>query len=141
MTSQSLKVILLRHINAAFPVPDVKDALDKGWVHKRRAPADGPWVIISFRSPIVVELKDIASGRKQIVHIDRIVPCLHQETEFDAPADAAGQLSQSPAQSPSTTQERRRVPFLIEHQTSSASQDVDSQSRSGRVIRRPMRYR
>ena len=32
----------------------------------------GPLIITSFRSPILVELKDITSGRKQIVHIDRI---------------------------------------------------------------------
>jgi len=61
-------------IKDAFPVPDVKDALDNGpvqtremgpsihnprFVHKRRVPADdtSPWTITTFRSPIVVELK------------------------------------------------------------------------------------
>jgi len=97
----------------------------------------GPWVIISFRSSIVVELNDIASGRKQIVHIDRIIPCLYQETENDA--DVGEQSSQSPTQTLLNTQ--YTPPFLIEHRTSSDSLDVDSQSRYGRTIRRPMRYR
>ena len=99
----------------------------------------GPCVITAFRSPIVVELKEITSGRKQIVHIDKIVPCLHQETDTDAPTNAGGQSSQSPSHSLSNTQ--YTPPFLIEHQTNLDLQDADSQSRSGRAIRRPMRYR
>jgi len=99
----------------------------------------GPWVITLFRSPIVVELKEVTSDRKQIVHIDRIVPCLHQETETGASADAGQRSSQSPIQTLSNTQ--YTPPFLVEHQTGSDLQDVDSQSRYGRTIRRPMRYR
>ena len=98
----------------------------------------GLWVITSFRSPIVVELKDIASGRKQIVHVDRIVPCLHQETETDTPVTVVERSFQSPSQTLSNNQPSS---YLTEHQTTSDSQDVDSQSRYGRTIRRPMRYR
>jgi len=97
----------------------------------------GPWAITSFRSPIVVELKDIASGRKQIVHVDRIVPCLDQETETET--EVVEQVPQSPIQSLPNTQPTPS--YLAEHQTSTESQDVDSQSIYGRVIRRPMRYR
>jgi len=97
----------------------------------------GPWTITTFRSPIVVELKDIASGRKQIVHVDRIVPCLDQETETEI--EVVEQVSQSPIQAVPNTQPTPS--YLAEHQTSTESQDVDSQSSYGRVIRRPMRYR
>jgi len=97
----------------------------------------GPWMITTFRSPIVVELKDIASSRKQIVHVDRIVPCLDQETETEI--EVVEQTSQSPIQSVPNTQPTPS--YLAEHQTSTESQDVDSQSSYGRVIRRPMRYR
>ena len=97
----------------------------------------GPWTITTFRSPIVVELKDIASGRKHIVHVDRIVPCLNQETETEV--EVVEQLSRSPIQAEPNTQPTPS--YLAEHQTSTESQDVDSQSSYGRVIRRPMRYR
>jgi len=97
----------------------------------------GPWTITTFRSPIVVELKDIASGRKQIVHVDRIVPRLDQETENEI--EVVEQMSQSPIQAELNTQPTSS--YLAEHQTSTESQDVDSQSSYGRVIRRPMRYR
>ena len=97
----------------------------------------GPWTIMTFRSPIVVELKDTASGRKQIVHVDRIVPCLNQETVTETKAEE--QMPQSPIQAVADTQSHPS--YLAEHQTSSESQDVDSQSSYGRIIRRPMRYR
>ena len=97
----------------------------------------GPWAITSFRSPIVVQLRDINSGRKQIVHVDRIVPCLNQETEIGV--DVVEQTSQSPTQTLADTQPTPS--YLAEHQTSTDSQDVDSQSSYGRTIRRPMRYR
>jgi len=97
----------------------------------------GPWAITSFRSPIVVELRDINSGRKQIVHVDRIVPCLNQETEIDV--EVVEQTSQKLTQ---TLEDTQPTPsYLAEHQTSTDSQDVDSQSSYGRTIRRPMRYR
>jgi len=97
----------------------------------------GPWAITSFRSPIVVELKDINCGRKQIVHVDRIVPSLNQETETEV--EVVEQMSQSPIQAIADTQPTPS--YLAEHQTSTESQDVDSQSSYGRIIRRPMRYR
>jgi len=97
----------------------------------------GPWTIITFRSPIVVELKDIASGRKQIVHVDRIVPCLNQETVTDT--EVVEQMSSSTIQAVADTQPTPS--YLAERQTSTESQDVDSESSYGRIIRRPMRYR
>ena len=149
-------------IKDAFPVPDMKKHL-RQWsrpytddgpvhtremvpsrlvpepVHKRQAPADvtGPWTITSFRSPIVVQLKDIASGRKQIVHVDRIVPCLDQETETEV--EVVEQMPQSPI--PIVPNTQPTPSYLAEHQTSTESQNVDSQSSYGLVIRRPMRYR
>jgi len=86
---------------------------------------------------LVVELKDTASGRKQIVHVDRIVPCQNQETITETEAEE--QMPQSPIQAIADTQSHPS--YLTEHQTSSESQDVDSQSSYGRIIRRPMRYR
>jgi len=86
----------------------------------------GPWTIITFRSPIVVELKDTASGRKQIVHVDRIVPCLNQETVTETEVE---QMSPLPIQAVVDTQSHPS--YLTEHQTSSGSQDVDPQSSYG----------
>jgi len=83
----------------------------------------GPWAITSFRSPIV--------------HVDRIVPCLNQDTETDV--EVVEQMSQSPTQTIGDTQPTPS--YLAEHQTSTDSQDVDSDSSYGRIIRRPMRYR
>jgi len=94
-------------------------------------------MIITFRSPIVVELKDIVSGRKQIVHVDRIVPCLNQETVTDT--EVVEQMPPSPIQA--VVDYQPTPSYLTEHQTSTESQDVDSQSSYGRIIRRPMRYR
>jgi len=71
------------------------------------------------------------------VHVDRIVPCLNQELETDV--DVEEQLSQSPTQTVADTQPTPS--YLAEHQASTESQDVDSQSSYGRIIRRPMRYR
>jgi len=96
----------------------------------------GPWTIITFRSPIVVELKDTAPGRKQIVHVDRIVPCINQEAETETEVE---QMSPSLIQAVADTQSHPS--YLTEHQASSELQDVDSQSSYGRIIRRPMRYR
>ena len=79
---------------------------------------------MTFRSPIVVELKDTASGRKQTVHVDRIVPWLNQEAETETEVE---QMSQSPIQAIVDTQSHPS--YLTEHQTSSESQDVDSQLR------------
>jgi len=121
-------------IKDAFPVPDVKDALDKGpvhtrikdpsrlvprFVHKRRVSADDtiPWMITTFRSPIVVELKDLASGRKQIVHVDRIVPCLDQETETEV--EVVEQMTQSPL--PIVPNTQPTPSYLAEHQASTES--------------------
>ena len=104
---------------------------------KAYASMDGPWTIITFRSPIVVELKDNASSRKQVVHVDRIVPCLNQEIVTDP--ETVEQMSSSPIQAVADTQPTPS--YLTEHQTSTESQDVDLQSIYGRIIRRPMRYR
>jgi len=73
---------------------------------------------------------------RRIVHVNRIVPCLNQETETDV--DVEEQLSQSPSQTLADTQPTPS--FLADHQTSTDSQDVDSQSSYGRTIRRPMQY-
>jgi len=80
----------------------------------------GPWTITTFRSPIVVELKDNVSGRKQIVHVNRIVPCLNQETETET--EVVEQIHQ-PIQAVADTQSHPS--YLTEHQTSTESQDVD----------------
>ena len=35
----------------------------------------GPWKIIKFHSPLVVEIQELNKCRKQTVHIDRLTPC------------------------------------------------------------------
>jgi len=80
----------------------------------------GPWTITTFRSPIVVKLNNNVSGRKQIVHVNRIVPCLNQETETET--EVVKQIHQ-PIQAVADTQSHPS--YLTEHQTSTESQDVD----------------
>jgi len=70
------------------------------------------------------------------VHVDRIVPCLNQETETEV--EVVEQMSQSLSQTVADTQPTPS--YLAEQQTSTESQDVDSQSSYGRIIWRPMRY-
>ena len=58
---------------------------------------------------------------------------------METDADVAERATQLPTQSLSQTQPTPS--YLTEHQTTSYSQDIDSQSSHGRTIRRPMRYR
>ena len=36
----------------------------------------GPWHIEKFKTPLVVELKHTSKHTKQVVHVDRLLPCL-----------------------------------------------------------------
>ena len=36
----------------------------------------GPWKIVLFKSPVVVELHHVSNGAIQVVHVDRLLPCV-----------------------------------------------------------------
>jgi len=36
----------------------------------------GPWKIVLFKSPVVVELCHVSNGAIQVVHVDRLLPCV-----------------------------------------------------------------
>jgi len=36
----------------------------------------GPWKIVLFKSPVVVELNHVSNGAIQVVHVDRLLPCV-----------------------------------------------------------------
>jgi len=36
----------------------------------------GPWKIMLFKSPVVVELRHVSNGATQVVHVDRLLPCV-----------------------------------------------------------------
>jgi len=66
--------------------------------HKLTQPWSGPWVIISFRSPIVADIQHETTGKKQTVHIDRLHTCTARVTTADAPSrTSAGTASGTPA--------------------------------------------
>jgi len=36
----------------------------------------GPWKIVLFKSPVVIELHHVSNGVIQVVHVDRLLPCV-----------------------------------------------------------------
>jgi len=36
----------------------------------------GPWKIVLFKSPVVVELRHVSNRATQVVHVDRLLPCV-----------------------------------------------------------------
>lgn len=108
----------------------------------------GPWRILRFDSPLVVQVQHTVSRKKQTVHVDRLMPCRASETiseedpstshsqpteHQDTTAtleDSTAETSQSQSQSfPQPQKSSRSQPF-------SQSQST----RSRREIRRPVRY-
>ena len=91
----------------------------------------GPWEILSFLSPLVVQIRCTTTQKRQTVHVDRLVPCVSE----------LNTVVPSVEQSVSTVQP--------EHQTDTAPTDTSADSspltslsisRSGRRISKPARY-
>jgi len=55
----------------------------------------GPWKIVLFKSPVVVELRHVSNGAMQVVHVDRLLPCVSLPAigdETDNESDTDNQL-------------------------------------------------
>jgi len=116
----------------------------------------GPWKIVLFKSPVVVELRHVSNGATQVVYVDRLLPCVSpsaigdetdDEPDTDNPPDTP-----DPAQVPDETVQD--VPGLFEDTTLPLSQDsqimdtqepdtqfLDSQDPSSQASRRSTRVR
>jgi len=117
-----------------WPLPRIRSTyrkLTKLWM--------GPWEILAFSSPLVVQVKHTTTQKRQTVHVDRLVPC------------ASGQTTEQP-----TENQVAPVPHPTEHQNTSsattadysdnAASSVNSPSpsvrmRPRRALRPPARYR
>jgi len=89
----------------------------------------GPWEILAFTSPLVVQIRNIATKKRQTVHVDRLVPCA---SEHEADSSSEDQFPQTSQQS--------------EHQTVSNNTEYNltplpPTTRVGRKIYKPLRYR
>ena len=65
----------------------------------------GPYRIKSFKSDVVVEIEHIKSGRKQVVHVDRLIPCYTVTDVIDEPrpGPSSSSSSASPRAAPPAT--------------------------------------
>ena len=108
----------------------------------------GPWRILRFESPLVVQIKHTVSRKKRTVHVDRLMPCGASETI----------LEEDPSTSHTPLTEHQDTTTTLEDSTAEQSQSQsfyptqlfsqsESQpffqlqsSRFRREIRRPARY-
>jgi len=89
----------------------------------------GPWRILRFDSPLVVQIKHTTFHKKQTVHVDRLMPWRAPENQPEGDLSATDQRSN-------------------EHQNTSTDSTVEVEltqptpayTRSRREIRRPVRY-
>jgi len=87
-----------------LPLPRIRSTfrkLTKLWT--------GPWEILAFSSPLVVQVKHTTTRKRQTVHVDRLVPC------------ASGQTTEPP-----TGNQAASVPHPDEHQNTSPQLATDS---------------
>ena len=97
----------------------------------------GPYRIKEFKSEIVAEIEHIKTGKKQTVHVDRLIPC-HSVPEVISPCSDS--VRSSPVVEPPAP-----TPSSLEHQSSTTNTSIGQSPtitrRTGRCIRRPARYR
>ena len=93
----------------------------------------GPYRIISFKSDVVVEIQHIKTNKKQIVHVDRLIPC-HTVVDIINPPKTSAPPSSPP---PPIDESTANTPTSCEHQT---THPVEPARHSKRTIRRPARY-
>ena len=91
----------------------------------------GPWVIESFKTPLVVVNKHSEKRTRQTVHVDRLLPCTASDSA-SAETDS-GVL-------PDTSTQTEEIPLLDSQpwdESQSQSQSVSESSRPTRTRRRP----
>ena len=111
-----------------WPRPQVRSK------YKKLCPLwDGPWIIVKFRSSIVVVIQHELSGKRQTVHIDRLTPCRLPEAIQSGPAEQT--VTQQLAQTIS-------APPMTEHQSAAVAPPIavpDTTGRPHRQRRKPVR--
>jgi len=73
----------------------------------------GPYQIVDFKSEVVVQIKHIKTGKMQIVHVDRLMPCT-SVTEIVSPRSSSPNTS-SPSSRPAQPVVSA-APTFVEHQ-------------------------
>jgi len=109
-----------------WPLPRIRSTyrkLSKLW--------SGPWEILAFLSPLVVQVRHATTRKRQTVHVDRLVPCVSGQNT-DTPA---GNQS-APALHPAEHQNTQPTVNTLPTQSS-----LSVSSRPHRTIRPPLRYR
>jgi len=89
----------------------------------------GPWNIVLFKSPVVVELQHVSNGAIKVVHVDRLLPCVSLPAIADDEPDTDDQPD-TPDQAQVSDEVVHQVPGLFEETTLPQSQDskiIDSQ--------------
>jgi len=101
----------------------------------------GPYRILSFKSDVVVEIQHIKTNKKQVVHVDRLIPCHTVVDIINPPKSATSSSSPTPSTSPETS--TTNAPISSEHQTSRSAEQVTTRPtrQSQRTTRKPVRYR
>jgi len=99
----------------------------------------GPYRIKSFKSDVVVEIEHIKSGRKQVVHVDRLIKCTTVSDVIDEPRPGPSLSSSSPLPPSQTAPPATGRPISGEHQNTPVAPAPTRHS--VRCRRAPARYR
>jgi len=90
----------------------------------------GPWKIVLFKSPVNVELRHVSNGVMQVVHVDRLLPCVSLPAigdEIDDEPDTDNQRD-TPDQAQVPDEILQDVPELFEeNNVITESQAMDTQ--------------
>ena len=117
-----------------WPLPRIRSTyrkLTKLWT--------GPWEILAFSSPLVVQVRHTTTRKRQTVHVDRLVPCV----SGSATEPPTGNQS-APVPHPDehqTTQHLTAPPENSDHPVPSSTPPLSVTLRSRRALRPPARYR
>jgi len=116
----------------------------------------GPWKIVLFKSPVVVELRHVSNGVTQVVHVDRLLPCVSPSANGDETDDEpdTDNPPDTPDQAQVPDESVQHIPGLFEETTLPQTQDsqmmdsqepdtqfLDSQDPSSQASRRSTRVR
>ena len=117
-----------------WPLPRIRSTyrkLTKLWT--------GPWEILAFSSPLVVQVRHMTTRKRQTVHVDRLVPCV----SGSATEPPTGNQS-APVPHPDehqTTQHLTAPPENSDHPVPSSTPPLSVTLRPRRALRPPARYR
>jgi len=98
----------------------------------------GPWKIVLFKSPVVVELHQVSNGAIQVVHVDHLLPCVSPPAIGDETEDELDTNNQSdtPDDTHIPDEALQDVPGIFEDTTLlqlQDTQDLDTQEPSSQI--------